>query len=72
MPYKLNGKILPTNRAFVDSEGGQYPANWLNNATDAQKAAVPTGGITWEADPTPYDGAFYYSAAANSGPSVIA
>ena len=60
MGYKLNGKGLPLDAPFTDSEGTKYPANWLRLASDADKAAVPTGGITYETivetsfDPTYY------------------
>ena len=60
MAYKLNGKYLSTGVAFRDSEGTQYPANWLNFSTEEQRAAVPTGGITWIADPPWYDQRFYW------------
>tara|TARA_R100001530_G_scaffold43223_1_gene32899 strand:+ start:1862 stop:2335 length:474 start_codon:yes stop_codon:yes gene_type:complete len=48
MGYKLNGKGLPLDAPFTDSEGTKYPANWLRLASDSDKAAVPTGGITYE------------------------
>ena len=61
MGYKLNGQSLGLDSAFTDSNGTQYPANWLRNSDASQRAAVPTGGITWEADPPWYDQAFYWS-----------
>ena len=60
MGYKLNGSPLPIDVAFTDSDGASYPASWLRNSTEEQRAAVPTGGITWEADPPWYDQEFYW------------
>ena len=60
MGYKLNGSPLSLDVAFRDSNGTQYPANWLRNSTAAERAAVPTGGITWEAGPPWYDQEFYW------------
>ena len=61
MGYKLNGKDLPLDRAFSDSEGFQYPSSWLRGSTEAQRAAVPTGGITW-VDPDPWFDKEFYTA----------
>ena len=62
MGYKLNGKGLSLDVPFTDSEGTKYPANWLRLASDSDKAAVPTGGITYENPPdTGYDHIFYKS-----------
>ena len=60
MGYKLNGSPLSLDVAFTDSNGTQYPSNWLRRSTAADRAAVPTGGITWENDPAPYDQEFYW------------
>ena len=60
MGYKLNGSHLSLDVAFRDSEGTQYPASWLRSSTAEQRAAVPTGGITWEVDPPWYDQRFYW------------
>ena len=60
MGYKLNGSSLSLDVAFRDSEGTQYPSNWLRGSTAAQRAAVPSGGVTWEADPPWYDQEFYW------------
>ena len=59
MGYRLNGSPLPLDEPFTDSEGTNYPANWLRLSTADQRAAVPTGGITWVADPPWYDSRFY-------------
>ena len=60
MGYKLNGSPLALDVAFTDSNGTQYPSNWLRSSTAAQRAAVPTGGITWENDTPWYDQEFYW------------
>ena len=59
MPWKLGTKTINTGRRWTDSNGNQYPTNWLSLTTDAEKKAV---GLTWEADPTPFDSKFYLSA----------
>ena len=69
MGYKLNGSPLSLDVAFRDSDGTQYPSNWLRSSTAAQRAAVPTGGITWEADPPWYDEEFYWG---TGNPKAIA
>ena len=61
MGYKYNGSPLALDVAWKDTAGTQYPSNWLRGSTAAQRAAVPTGGITWEADPPWYDQEFYWS-----------
>ena len=61
MGYKLNGSPLGLDVAFTDSNGTQYPANWLRNSNAAERAAVPTGGITWEDGPAWYDQEFYWA-----------
>jgi hypothetical protein len=55
--FLLNGNRLPEGTAFKDSEGNQYPANWLNLSTEEEKNAV---GITWVADPIRADDRFYW------------
>ena len=69
MGYKLNGSPLALDVAFTDSEGTQYPANWLRNSNEADRAAVPTGGITWYPGPPGYDQEFYWGP---SNPKAIA
>ena len=56
--FKLNGNRLPEGTAFTDANGTQYPQNWLNLSTEAEKSAI---GITWEADPTRADDRFYWN-----------
>ena len=41
--------------------GTQYPADWLKNSTQAQRAAVPSGGVTWVDGAPNYDYGFYWS-----------
>ena len=60
MGYKLNGSPLSLDVAFTDSNGTQYPSNWLRSSTEAQRAAVPSGGVTWENGPPSYDQEFYW------------
>ena len=60
MGYKLNGSPLALDVAFTDSTGTQYSSNWLRRSTAADRAAVPTGGITWENGPPWYDQEFYW------------
>ena len=59
MPWKLGTNTINPGRSWTDANGNQYPTNWLALTTDAEKKAV---GLTWEADPTPYDERFYSSA----------
>ena len=60
MGYKLNGSPLSLDVAFTDSEGTNYPSNWLRLSTATDRAAVPTGGKTWETEPAWYDQEFYW------------
>lgn len=55
--FLLNGKHLPEGTSFYDANGTQYPPQWLNVSTEEQKAAI---GITWVADPAPFDSRFYW------------
>ena len=59
MPWKLGTKTINMGRSWTDANGNQYPTNWLALTTDAEKKAV---GLTWEADPAPFDSRFYSSA----------
>ena len=69
MGYKYNGSPLSLDVAWSDTAGTQYPSNWLRGSTAAQRAAVPSGGVTWEADPPWYDQEFYWGP---SNPKAIA
>ena len=57
--YYYNGDPLRLDKAFIDTDGNQYPANWLRNSTQEQRDAL---GITWVApDPAAYyDQRFYW------------
>ena len=55
--FLLNGNRLPEGTSFYDANGVQYGSGWLNQATEAQKLAI---GITWVADPAPFDNRFYW------------
>jgi len=57
MAFYIDGKLLPEGVSFYDANGTQYPSGWLNQSTEAEKAAI---GITWVADPTPIDTRFYW------------
>ena len=56
--YVLDGKKLRQGRPFTHN-GIQYPGNWLALTSADEKSAI---GITWEADPAPFNGKFYFSA----------
>ena len=56
--YVLDGKKLRQGRPFTHN-GIQYPGNWLALTSSDEKAAI---GITWEADPAPFNRRFYISA----------
>jgi hypothetical protein len=58
MPYMLDGRKLRQERPFTDSNGTQYPSNWLKLSSNEDKARV---GVTWEPDPAPFDSRYYYS-----------
>ena len=60
MGYKYNGSPLKTGVAWTDTEGTQYPASWLGTSTPEQRAAVPSGGVTWEIDVPTADVRFFY------------
>ena len=55
--FLLNGNRLPEGTSFYDANGVQYGSGWLNTSTEEQKAAI---GITWVADPAPFDSRFYW------------
>jgi hypothetical protein len=55
--FLLNGNRLAEGTSFYDANGTQYPPQWLNVSTEEQKLAI---GITWVADPAPFDNRFYW------------
>jgi len=60
--FKLDGKILPEGTPF-EHDGVQYPANFLNLSTEAEKSAI---GITWENDTVRADDRFYWDGNASN------
>ena len=54
----LDGRRLRVGRPFTHPDGRQFGGNW-NLYTDDEKTAL---GITYEADPAPFDSKYYYSA----------
>ena len=60
MGYTYNGSPLSLDVAWTDSNGAQYPSNWLRNSTAADRAAVPSGGVTWDPGEPWYDQQFYW------------
>ena len=55
--FMLNGKQLTVGRAFT-ADGVQYPSNWLQLSSAAEKTAI---GITEVADPVRADDRFYWN-----------
>ena len=66
--FLLNGKHLPEGTSFYDTNGTQYGAGWLNQATEEQKLAI---GITWVVDPVRADDRFYWDGNINN-PKALA
>lgn len=60
--FLLNGNRLAEGTAFT-VDGTQYPANWLNLTTLAEKEAI---GITEVADPVRADDRFYWDGNVNN------
>ena len=58
MPWKYNNRTIRAGRAWTADDGTQHPANWMI-WSDEQKTAA---GLTFEADPAPYDNRFYWDA----------
>ena len=58
MGFLLNGKPLQEGVQFKDADGTTYPANWLNQSTEEEKAAI---GVVWVADPIKLDDRFYWN-----------
>ena len=58
MGFLLNGKPLQEGVQFKDAKGTTYPANWLNQSTEEEKAAI---GVVWVADPVKLDDRFYWN-----------
>ena len=58
MAYIYNGTTLRVGRSWTDADGVKHPTNWAT-WSDEEKAAK---GITYEADPAPYDNRWYWDA----------
>ena len=61
--FLLNGNRLAEGTSFYDANGTQYPPQWLNQTTEAQKLAI---GITWVADAVRADDRFYWDGDINN------
>jgi hypothetical protein len=61
--FLLNGNRLAEGISFYDANGTQYPPQWLNVSTEAEKAAI---GITWVADAVCADDRFYWDGDVNN------
>jgi hypothetical protein len=58
MPYMLDGRQLRVGRPFKTATAS-YSQLWDTALSDEEKTAI---GITYEADPTPFDSEYYFSA----------
>jgi hypothetical protein len=58
MPYMLDGRQLRVGRPFKTATAS-YSQLWATALSDDEKTAI---GITYEADPAPYDNRYYVSA----------
>lgn len=56
--WKYNNKVIKSGRGWSDSNGNQYPSNWLSLTTNEEKIAA---GLVWEDDPQWFDSRFYWS-----------
>ena len=59
MPYMLDGRRLRVGRPFKTADGVSYSQLWAKQLSDEQKTAI---GITYEADPTPFDSKYNFAA----------
>ena len=58
MPYMLDGRQLRVGRPFKTATAS-YSQMWVTALSDDEKTAI---GITYEADPAPFDSQYYFSA----------
>ena len=58
MPWKYAGRVIRVGRSWTDNNNVTHPYNWTD-WSDEYKAEM---GLTWEADPAPYDNRFYWDA----------
>lgn len=56
--WTYNGRGIRVGRSWTDDSGVKHPTNW-SSWSDAEKTAK---GLSWVADPAPYDNRFYWSA----------
>ena len=54
----LDGRRLRVGRPFTHPDGRQFAGNWTNYSSETLTGL----GITYEADPAPFDSQYYYSA----------
>ena len=59
MPYMLDGRRLRVGRPFKTTDGVSYSQLWAKQLSADEKTAL---GITYVADPEPFDSKYYYSA----------
>ena len=55
----LDGRRLRVGRPFKTADGVSYSQLWAEQLTAEEKTAL---GITYEADPAPFDSKYYFSA----------
>ena len=58
MPWKYSGRVIRVGKSWTNNDGITHPNTW-GTWSDADKTAA---GLTWEADPAPYDSRFYWDA----------
>jgi len=58
MPYMLDGRRLRVGSPFTHPDGRQFAGDWSRLTSDELKSV----GITYEADPEPFDSKYYFSA----------
>ena len=58
MPWKYSGRVIRVGQSWTDNDNIKHPYNW-NEWSEDYKAEM---GLTWEADPAPYDDRFYWDA----------
>ena len=54
----LDGRRLRVGRPFTHPDGRQFAGNWTNYSSETLTGL----GITYEADPAPFDSKYYFSA----------
>ena len=59
MAWLYSNKVIRVGRSWTDNDGVKHPVQWATAWSDEEKAAK---GLTYEADPAPFDSRFYWSA----------